>query len=42
MNSFEGKHGNKDGIITLDEFTDYYSDVSQSIPSDEMFIGMME
>jgi Ca2+-binding EF-hand superfamily protein len=42
MNSFEGKHGNRDGVITLDEFIDYYSDVSQSIPSDEMFIAMME
>lgn len=28
INSFEGKHGNKDGTITLDEFIDYYSDVS--------------
>lgn len=28
MNSFEGKHGNKDGVITLEEFLDYYSDVS--------------
>ena len=42
INSFEGKHGNKDGTITLDEFIDYYSDVSQSIPGDEMFIQMME
>ena len=32
----------KDGTITLDEFIDYYSDVSQSIPGDEMFIQMME
>ena len=42
LNSFEGKHGNKDGAISLDEFVDYYSDVSQSIPGDEMFIAMME
>ena len=28
MNSFEGKHGNKDGVITLEEFIEYYSDVS--------------
>jgi len=42
INSFEGKQGNKDGVITLDEFISYYSDVSQSIPGDEMFISMME
>lgn len=27
----------KDGIITLDEFIDYYKDVSASIDTDEYF-----
>ena len=30
-----------DGIITFDEFTDYYRDVSASIDSDEYFGVMM-
>jgi len=42
MNQFEGSRGNKDGIVTLDEFTDYYTDVSMSIPSDDYFVQMME
>lgn len=28
--------------MTLDEFVDYYTDVSCSIPSDEYFVKMME
>jgi len=32
----------KDGIITLDEFTQYYRDVSASIDSDEYFSAMMQ
>jgi Ca2+-binding EF-hand superfamily protein len=28
--------------VTLDEFVDYYTDVSCSIPSDEYFVKMME
>lgn len=31
----------KDGIITFDEFTDYYKDISASIDSDEYFATMM-
>jgi len=31
-----------DGIITFDEFIDYYRDVSASIDSDEYFEAMMK
>jgi len=34
--------GNNDGKVTLDEFLDYYRDLSMSIPSDEYFVAMME
>lgn len=40
--SFEGGLGNKDGVITKDEFFDYYTDVSISIPNDEYFVRMLE
>ena len=42
MTNFEGAKGNKDGIITKDEFFDYYTDLSMSVPSDEYFVRMME
>ena len=42
LNSFEGSRGNKDGIITWEEFYDYYSDLAMSTPSDEYFVKMME
>jgi hypothetical protein len=42
MNNFEGVKGNRDGIITQDEFFDYYTDLSMSVPSDEYFVRMME
>jgi Ca2+-binding EF-hand superfamily protein len=42
LNQFDGAHGNDDGKVTWDEFCDYYSDVSMSIPSDEYFVRMME
>jgi Ca2+-binding EF-hand superfamily protein len=42
LNQFEGARGNKDGIITIDEFCDYYTDVSMSTPSDDYFVAMME
>ena len=32
----------KDGIITLDEFIEYYKDVSASIDKDEYFETMMK
>jgi hypothetical protein len=31
----------RDGIVTFDEFVDYYGDVSASIDSDDYFAEMM-
>ena len=42
LNQFDGARGNNDGKVTLDEFLDYYRDLSMSIPSDEYFVAMME
>jgi Ca2+-binding EF-hand superfamily protein len=42
LGNFEGKKGNNDGVITKDEFVDYYTDLSMSVPSDEYFVRMME
>ena len=42
LNQFDGARGNNDGKITLDEFVDYYRDLSMSLPSDEYFVQMME
>lgn len=42
LTNFEGAKGNKDGIVTRDEFFDYYTDLSMSVPSDEYFVRMME
>ena len=38
LNSFDGARGNYDGILTWDEFVDYYGDFSMAIPSDEYFV----
>ena len=35
LSNFEGARGNNDGIITTEEFFDYYTDLSMSTPSDE-------
>jgi len=32
--NFEGARGNGDGVVTWNEFYDYYGDLSMSIPSD--------
>lgn len=40
--SFEGAKGNKDSVITKEEFTDYYTDISMSIASDDYFVEMMQ
>lgn len=32
----------KDGIVTIDEFFDYFKDVSASIDADEYFEAMMK
>ncbi len=42
MSGFEGVKGNRDGIITWEEWSDYYTDLSMSIPNDDYFIVMME
>ena len=34
--------GNNDGVITKQEWTDYYTDLSMSLPSDDYFVQMME
>ena len=34
--------GNNDGTITKQEWNDYYTDLSMSLPSDEYFVKMME
>ena len=34
--------GNNDGTITKQEWDDYYTDLSMSLPSDEYFVKMME
>jgi hypothetical protein len=42
LNNFEGGRGNRDGQVSIQEFTDYYTDLSMSVPSDEYFVRMME
>jgi Ca2+-binding EF-hand superfamily protein len=42
LSGFEGMKGNRDGVITWEEFSDYYSDLSMSIPDDIYFVRMME
>ena len=42
LNNFDGPRGNNDGVVTLQEFEDYYSDLGMSTPSDEYFIRMLE
>lgn len=42
LSNFEGQRGDKNGIITWQEFYDYYSDLAMSTPSDEYFVRMME
>jgi Ca2+-binding EF-hand superfamily protein len=41
LKSFEGST-KKDGIITKDEWVEYYTQLSASIPSDDYFVVMME
>ena len=42
LDSFDGAKGNDDGVITKQEWDDYYTDLSMSLPSDEYFVRMME
>lgn len=40
--TFEGSQGKKDGSIAYNEWVDYYTDLSMSLPSDDYFVQMME
>lgn len=42
LNNFDGAKGNNDACVTMQEFADYYTDLSMSTPSDEYFVRMME
>lgn len=42
LNNFDGARGNNDGVVSRDEFVDYYTDLSMNLPSDEYFVRMME
>ena len=42
LNNFDGAQGNNDGTITFQEFFDYYTDLSMSVPNDEYFVRMLE
>ena len=42
LDGFDGMRGNNDGTVTKQEWTDYYTDLSMSLPSDEYFVRMME
>ena len=42
LNSFDGVKGNNDGIITKEEWLEYFTDLSVSVPSDDYFVQMME
>ncbi len=42
LNNFDGAQGNNDGVITVQEFFDYYTDLSMSVPNDEYFVRMLE
>ena len=42
LNSFDGVKGNNDGTISKEEWFEYYTDLSVSVPSDDYFVQMME
>lgn len=42
LSGFEGVKGNRDGIISWEEWQDYYTDLSMSITDDVYFVQMME
>lgn len=37
LTNFEGKKGNRDGTVTLEEWVDYYEDLSSSVEHDDHF-----
>ncbi len=42
MSGLEGVSGNRDGSVTSEEFVNYYTELSASIPTDAFFVTMME
>jgi len=42
LDNFEGAKGKKDGIVNLDEFVDYYSDLSATITNEAQFVAIIE
>lgn len=42
LSNFEGARGNRDGVVTKQEFFDYYTDLSACMPSEEYFVRMLE
>ncbi len=42
LQTFEGVAGNRDGVITIEEFKDYYADIGAGVPNDDFFVEMME
>ena len=42
LDGFDGLKGNNDGVITWEEWLDYYTDLSMSLPDDRYFVRMME
>jgi Ca2+-binding EF-hand superfamily protein len=42
LDSFEGPHGDKDGHVSHQEWTEYYENISASIDNDDYFALMMQ
>ncbi len=42
LDGFDGLNGDNDGKVTHQEWMDYYTDLSMSVPSDEYFALMMK
>jgi Ca2+-binding EF-hand superfamily protein len=42
LDTFDGARGNNDGKVSKNEWVDYYTDLSISLPSDDYFVQMME
>jgi hypothetical protein len=41
LDGFEGVMGDRDGVITVQEWLEHYEDISASIDSDDYFAAMM-
>ena len=41
LNNFDGARGNNDGVVTRQEWDDYYAAVSANIDNDNHFIQLM-